>query len=111
MTRRGGGAEGACGRGSLTCTQAAQCGLVVRPAKGFGSRWRLGTGGGGSCVVGQAVAGSLGHTHWSMRHSHTRATSTNWEKKRCDTMATPPQTSAEMRVFYPVFRRWELAAC
>ena len=37
MTRRGGGEEGACGRGALLCSQASQCGLVVRPAKGVGS--------------------------------------------------------------------------
>ena len=24
--------------------------------------------------------------------------------------AKPPQTSAQMRIFYPIFRRWELAA-
>src|SRR2546425_8730161 len=86
MTMRGGGAEVACGRGaserrSLACSQASQCGLVVRPAKGFGSRWRLGSGGVGSRVVGHAVAGSLGHAQWSMTHSHTKATSTNWRSE------------------------------
>jgi len=28
------------------------------------------------------VAASLGYIQWSMRHSHTSAISTNWEKKR-----------------------------
>ena len=36
--------------------------------------------------AGGHVAGSLGHVQWSMRHSHTRAISTNWEKKRSGTM-------------------------
>src|SRR5262249_7341632 len=72
------------------------CGLVVRPVKGLGSRWRFGTGGVGSSVGGH-VAGSLSHVPWSMRHSHTRAISTNWEKKRCETMTQPPPTSGEMR--------------
>src|SRR5215831_11975263 len=102
---RGGGGPGASGRRSLACAQASQCGLVVRPAKGLRSRWRLGTGGVGSGVGGHG-AGSLGHVHWSMRHSHTRAISTNWEKKRCETMTKPPQTGDEMRVFYPI---WQVA--
>src|SRR5262249_47904016 len=107
---RGGGAAGVCGRGALPCSQASQCGLVVRPAKGVGARRRLGRGPGGSGVVGHPGAGSLGHIQWSMRHSHTRATSINWEKKRWETMATPPYAGREMGVLYPVFRWWELAA-
>src|SRR5215831_10796270 len=83
---RGGGAAGACGRGAVACAQASQCGLVVRPAKGGGSRGRLGRGGGGSGGGGH-VTGSPGHAHWSMTHNHTRAMSTNWEKKRWETMA------------------------
>src|SRR5216684_7933448 len=97
---RGGGAQGGSRQGSTACSQASQCGFVVRPTKGVGSRWRFGTGGRGSGVVGHAAAGSLGHAHWSMTHSHTRATSTNWEKKRAETMVKPPHTGAEMRVFY-----------
>src|SRR5262252_609976 len=50
LTIRGGGAQGVWGRGALTCAQASQWGLVVRPAKGFGSRRRLGRGGVGSRV-------------------------------------------------------------
>jgi hypothetical protein len=67
-------------------------------------------GDGRSGVVGHAAVESLGHAHWSRRHSHTRATSTNWEKKRSETMAKPPHTGAEMRGFYPVFRRRKEAA-
>jgi hypothetical protein len=63
--------------GALPCTQASQCGLVVRPAKGFGSRWRLGRGGVGSRGGGHTAV-SLGHAHWSMTHSHTRAISPSW---------------------------------
>src|SRR4029453_12568174 len=106
---RGGGGYGASGRRSLACAQASQGGFVVRPAKGLRSRLRCGTGGGGVGVIGH-VAGSLGHVQWSMRHSHTRAISTNWEKKRAGTMAKLPHTGGEMRAFYPVFRRWEFAA-
>src|SRR6266446_430423 len=101
---RGGGAEGACGWAAGACSQASQGGLVVRPAKGLGSRLRLGSRG-GSSGGGHAAAGSLGHAQWSMTHSHTRAISTNWEKKRWETMAKPPRLGGEMRVFYPVFRR------
>src|SRR5215470_5639909 len=54
------------------------CGLVVRPTKGFGSRLGLRRGGGGSSVVKHAATESLGHTQWSMIHSHTKATSINW---------------------------------
>src|SRR5215468_12126979 len=53
---------------------------------------------------------SLGHTQWSMQDSHTKAISTNWEKKRSGTMAKLPHASAEMRALYLVFRRRELAA-
>src|SRR5215813_7061383 len=70
---RGGGDEGACGRGAVAWAQASQGGLVVRPAKGVGSRWRLGRGPGGSGVIGYTVAGSLGHAQWSMTHSHSKA--------------------------------------
>src|SRR5499433_2380979 len=75
-TRRGGGVEGACGHGAVPCSQVSQGGLVVKPAKGLCSRWRFGFGGVGSDGGGH-VAGSLGHAHWSMTHSHTRATSTS----------------------------------
>src|SRR5215831_8501330 len=97
--RRGGGAAGTGGRRPLASAQASQCGLVVRPTKGFGSRRRLRRGGGGSRVVKHAATESLGHTHWSRRHSHTRAISTNWEKKSAETMAKPPYTGRAMRVF------------
>src|SRR5262249_9807601 len=97
-TIRGGGAAGACGRESGACSQASQWGLWVRPAKGLGSRFRFGRGDGGSGVIGHA-AESLGHTQWSMQYSHTRAISTNWEKKRSGTMAKLPHASAEMRAF------------
>src|SRR5712664_2094926 len=70
-----GGAAGAAGRGAVACSQVSQCGFLVRPSKGLGSRWRFGTGGVGSGAVGHTAVGSLGHAHWSMRHSHTRATS------------------------------------
>src|SRR2546425_7643079 len=66
------------GWGSLVSAHASQCGLVVRPTKGFGSRLRWRRGGRGSSVVKHAATESLGHTQWSMRHSHTKATSTNW---------------------------------
>ena len=75
---RGGGAAGAWGRASAACSQASQCGLVMTPAKGFGARWRFGRGGGGARGVGHAVAESLGHTYWSMTHSHTRTISVSW---------------------------------
>src|SRR2546428_14174112 len=96
MTMRGGGAEVACGQGSLTCAQASQCGLVVSPAKDCGSRWRLGSGGGGSSGGGHTAV-SLGHAHWSMTHSHTRAISPSWEKKRSETKAKPPPPGGEKR--------------
>src|SRR4029434_8286933 len=90
MTMRGGGAEGACGRGAVACSQASQCGLVMKPSKGFGARRRFGRGGGGARVVGHAAAESLAHTHWSMTHSHTSAISVSWSQKRCDTMSKHP---------------------
>src|SRR5262249_35056373 len=77
--------------------------------KGLASRLRLGSAEEGSGVVGQA-AGSLGHAQWSMRHSHTRAMSTNWEKKRAEPMAKPLPASGERGVFYPIFIAAELAA-
>src|SRR5437899_5071358 len=110
MTMRGGGAAGAWGWGSLVSAHASQCGLVVRPTKGFGSRLRWRRGGRGSSVVKHAATESLGHTQWSMRHSHTKATSTNWEKKRWETMAKAPHTGRAMRVLYPVCQVAELAA-
>ena len=30
------------------------------------------------CKLLHIATWSLGHAHWSMRHSHTRATSANW---------------------------------
>src|SRR5262249_1000296 len=89
MTMRGGGAAGAWGGEALASAHASQGGLVVRPTKGFGSRRRLRRGGRGSSVVKHAATESLGHTQWSMIHSHTKATSTSWEKKRWETMAKP----------------------
>jgi hypothetical protein len=55
---------------------------MVRPVKGLGTRWRFGTGGVGSGVVEHTAAESLGHAPWSITHSHTKAISPNWEKKR-----------------------------
>jgi hypothetical protein len=42
LTMRGGGTEGAQDWGALVSSHALQCGFVMRPAKGFGSRrrWR-----------------------------------------------------------------------
>src|SRR5207245_5288480 len=91
-TRRGGGAEGACGRRAGACSQASQCGLVVRPAKGVGVRERLGSGGVGSRVVGPAAAGTLGHAHWSMTSSNNSASNTNYTKKRGETVTKRPYT-------------------
>ncbi len=34
--RKWGGAEGACGRGAVACSQASQGGLGMKPSKGFG---------------------------------------------------------------------------
>src|SRR5262249_22195388 len=107
-TMRGGGGQGASGRRSLACAQASQCGFMVSPSKGLGSRW--GCGGGGFGVVEHATAGALGHNHWSLTHSHTRSISTKWKKKRWETMAQPPHTGGEMRGFYPVCQVTELAA-
>jgi hypothetical protein len=45
-----------------------------------------------------------------MRHNHTRAISTDWEKKRSEPMAKPPPTGSERGVFYPIFIAAELAA-
>src|SRR5438093_1065483 len=50
------------GVGSLVSAHASQCGLVVRPTKGFGSRLRWRRGGRGSSVVKHAATESLGHT-------------------------------------------------
>src|SRR5262245_59768572 len=75
MTIRGAEAEGACGRGAVACAQASQCGFLMKPSKSFGARLRCGRGGGGDRGVGHAAAESLGHSHWSMTHSHTRAIS------------------------------------
>src|SRR2546422_7345762 len=110
MTMRGGGAAEASGRGALACAQASQGGLVVRPAKGFGSRRRVRRGGGGSPVVAHPATGALGHTHWSITHSHTKTTNANWEKKRWETMAKTPHTSEGKRGFYPVCQGAELSA-
>src|SRR5262245_630123 len=89
MTRRGGGAEGACGRRAVAGSQASQCGLVVRPAKGVDSHWRFDGRGGSGGVVRRAME-SLSHAHRSMTHSQRRAISTSWEKKRAGTMAKLP---------------------
>jgi hypothetical protein len=52
---------------------------AILPAtlKGLGPGWRCGGRGVGSSVVGHVVV-SLGHAHWSMTHSHSRATSSKW---------------------------------
>jgi hypothetical protein len=63
--RTGGGEEGAFGRSSAACAQASQSGLWSRPAKGVGSRLRLGGGGVGGSIVGEPRVGALGHTPWS----------------------------------------------
>jgi hypothetical protein len=52
--------------------------LFVRPTKGVGARLHFGSREGNSGVVGHAAAESLGYAQWSITHSHTRATSTNW---------------------------------
>jgi hypothetical protein len=72
------GVWGASGRRSLPCSQASQCGLVVRPAKGFGSRLCLRRGGVGGGGVGPAVVASLNHAHWSMTYSQTSTISVSW---------------------------------
>ena len=59
---RGGGAAGACGRGALAWTRASQCGLVVRPAKGLGSRLRVCRGGVGRESGDGTIGRSLSHT-------------------------------------------------
>ncbi len=38
---------------------------------------------------------SLGQAAWSMPNSHTSAISMSWEKKKCDTMATPPHIGVQ----------------
>src|SRR5712691_6848067 len=54
---RGGGHPGGWGPCAWACSQAAQGGVRVRPAKGVGSRWGCGRGHGGSGVVGHTAAG------------------------------------------------------
>src|SRR6266478_167703 len=66
---------------------------------GTGVAMRLG----GEARKGLRLTMSLGHAHWSMTHSHTRAISPRWEKKRAETMAQPPPTGGERGVFYPNF--------
>src|SRR6266511_3513405 len=97
--RTGGSEEGAFGRSSAACAQASQSGLWSRPAKGLGSRLRLGGGGVGGSIVGEPRVGALGHPQWSITHSHRRAISISWEKKRSETMAKPPRTGGERRYF------------
>src|SRR6266852_8154988 len=101
---RGGGQPGGWGTCSWACSQAAHGGLRVRPGNGFRSLERLGGALAGRGVVGPAVARSEGHTTWSMRHSHTRPTSSNWEKSGSGIMVLPPHTDGEMGLSYPIFR-------
>src|SRR5262245_41202269 len=72
------GRSGGGGRGAVACAQVSQGSFLMKPAKGFGARLRFGRGGGGAKGVGHAAAESLGHTHWSMTHSQTRAISASW---------------------------------
>jgi hypothetical protein len=58
--------------------------------KGFRLAAALAPWGWGSGVVKHAPTESPSHPPWSMLHSHSRATSTNWEKKRWETMAPAP---------------------
>src|SRR5499426_2194319 len=88
-TSRGGGAEGTGRQRSGVGSQAAQCGLWIRPAKGLGSRLHFGSAEEGSGVVGQA-AGSLDHAQGSRSHSHTKAISAKWQNKSAEIMAKPP---------------------
>src|SRR5712692_5628554 len=39
-----------------------------------------------------------------MRHSHTRPTSSNWEKSGSGIVVLPPHTDGEMGLSYPIFR-------
>src|SRR4029450_10223510 len=94
-TIRGGGTEETGRRESVGCAQASQGGFWLRAAKGLGGRLRF--GGGGAGVIGHVSAAALGHTQWSMRHSHTRAISPSWQKKRAETMEKPTHTGREMR--------------
>src|SRR4029077_6300718 len=76
----------------------------VRAATGSRSLERLGGALAGRGVVGPAVARSEGHTTWSMRHKHTRPTSSSWEKSGSGIMVLPPHTDGEMGLSYPMFR-------
>src|SRR5262245_15474834 len=87
---RGGGAQGAWGRGTVACAQASQWGLWVRPGQGFGTRGRLREGGMSSGDRGTPAASLLGQAACNMQHSQSRHNSTNWKKKRWDTIALPP---------------------
>src|SRR5439155_23038537 len=71
---------------------------------GFGARERVGGALAGRGVVGPEVARSEGHTTWSMRHKHTRPTSSSWEKSGSGIMVLPPHTDGEMGLSYPIFR-------
>jgi hypothetical protein len=105
-TRRGGGRE------SVVCAQASQCGCVVRPANGIGSRLRWRCGG-----IGEAGARALGHPHWSMRHSQRRASRTSGEKNRSDPRAKLPHLRWRNEGILPGFagcrisRRLEVHGC
>src|SRR6266446_9035571 len=85
-----GGAQDACGCGTAACAQASQRGWWVRPGKGFGTRGRLRDGGMRSGGRGTPTASLLGQAACNRQHSHRSPNSTNWEKKRCDTIALPP---------------------
>ena len=63
MTRRGGGAEGACTRGALAWAQASQCGLVVRLSKGFDLRLRLRSSGVGTLLLCHLADYSIARSH------------------------------------------------
>jgi len=89
MTRRGGGAEGACGRGALADSQASQYGLVVRPAKGFGSLERGRRGRMGSAGLCGVAGHGLGQARGNMKKIQRSAKTTIREKNWCGIMAYP----------------------
>src|SRR5262249_62121619 len=97
---RGGGGQGACGRGTTPCAQASQWGVWVSPAKGLGAVECLRGGGTGVGGIGRAAAGSDGHTQESMRNTHSRAISASWEKRRVDTIAKTPPVDGERGIVH-----------
>jgi hypothetical protein len=106
----GGGAQGACGRDAVACSHAAQGGLWVRPGKGVEAveRWRGAWA--GRDVWWPEVARASGHTTWSMRHSHSRPTSSSVEKSGADIRGLPPHIGSAMGLAYPIVQAAELSA-